>query len=55
MAAMAIILLATSELIAPYSDYFGDIVIDKKRLRLAAIILGAAFLITVAVRVIVPS
>ncbi len=52
IAVTAIILLVTSELLAPYSDYFGDFVIDKTRLRLVAIILGAAFMVTVLLRVI---
>jgi hypothetical protein len=54
IAVMAIILLITSELIAPYSDYFGDFVIDKTKLRLAALILGVAFMITVLLRAITP-
>lgn len=53
MAITAIILLVTSELLAPYSDYFGDFVIEKSRLRLAALVLGFAFMITVIYRVIV--
>lgn len=51
---MAIILLVTSELLAPYSKYLGDFVIDKKRLRLVALALGIAFMITVLIRVIAP-
>jgi hypothetical protein len=54
IALMAIILLVTSELLAPYSEYFGDFVIEKTRLRLVALGLGAAFMITVLLRVIVP-
>jgi hypothetical protein len=54
IAAMAIILLVTSELLAPYSEYFGDFVIDKTRLRLAALVLGAAFMVTVILRVVMP-
>ena len=50
----AIILLVTSELLAPYSDYFGDFVIEKTRLRLAALLLGAAFMVTVLLRVVMP-
>jgi hypothetical protein len=53
IAVTAIILLVTSELLAPCSD-FGDFVIDKTRLRLVAIILGAAFMVTVLLRVITP-
>ena len=54
IAVTAIILLVTSELLAPYSDYLGDFVIEKKRLRLAALTLGAAFMATVLLRAIVP-
>ena len=54
IAVTAIILLVTSELLAPYSDYFGDFVIDKTRLRLVALILGAAFMITVLLRAVMP-
>jgi len=54
IAVMAIILLVTSELLAPYSEYFGDFVIEKTRLRLVALGLGAAFMITVILRVIMP-
>ena len=52
IAFVTIILLVTSELISPYSEYFGDFVIDKARLRLLALILGAAFMVTVLLRVI---
>ena len=54
IAVTAILLLITSELLAPYSDYFGDFVIDKTRIRLAALLLGAAFMVTVLIRVVVP-
>jgi len=54
IAVTAILLLITSELLAPYSDYFGDFVIDKTRIRLAALLLGAAFMVTVLIRVITP-
>ena len=54
IAVMAIILLVTSELIAPYSDQFGDFVIEKTRLRLAALVLGAAFMVTVLLRAVMP-
>jgi len=50
----AIILLITSELLSPYSERLGDFVIEKTRLRLVAILLGAAFMITVLMRVISP-
>ena len=55
IAVTAIILLVTSELIGPYSEYFGDFVIEKARLRLAALILGAAFMVTVILRIVMPS
>jgi hypothetical protein len=50
LAIIAIILLATSELISPY---YGKtkLLIKKKRLRNVAIIVSALFLITVAVRI----
>ena len=54
IAITAIILLVTSELLAPYSDYFGDFVIEKTRLRLAALLLGAAFMVMVLLRVVMP-
>lgn len=54
VAVTAIILLVTSELLAPYSDHFGDFVIEKTRLRLAALALGAGFMVTVLLRVVMP-
>lgn len=54
IAVTAILLLITSELLAPYSDYFGDFVIDKTRIRLAALLLGVAFMVTVLIRVVAP-
>jgi len=54
IAVTAIILLVTSELLAPYSEYLGDFVIDKTRMRLAALLLGAAFMVTVLIRVVMP-
>lgn len=50
----AIILLVTSELLAPYSEQLGDFVIDKTRMRLAALLLGAAFMVTVLIRIVMP-
>lgn len=55
IAVTAIILLVTAELISPYSEQFGDVVIEKKRLRLVALFLGLAFMVTVLMRVIAPS
>jgi hypothetical protein len=54
IAVTAIILLVTSELMGSYSNYFGDFVIEKKRLRLVALMLGAAFMVTVILRVVMP-
>ena len=54
IAIMAIILLITSELMTHNSDRFGYFVIDKKRLQLAAIIMGMAFVSTVVLRVVAP-
>ena len=54
IAVMAIILLITSELIAPHSDTFGDFAIDKTRLRLVALILGASFMVIVILQIFSP-
>ncbi len=54
IAVTAIIVLITSELISPYSEHFGDFVIDKTRLRLVALLLGASFVVIVLLRAIVP-
>jgi len=53
IAFMAIILLVTSELLLSYSGRT-NFPIDKRRLRLAALILGAAAMVTVLLRVISP-
>jgi len=50
LAVTAIILLATAELISPYYGKT-NLVIEKKRLKQAALLLGALFLITVAIRI----
>jgi len=50
LAVTAIILLTTSELLSSSTGYSGSIVIEKKRLRLVALVLGAGFMITVIVR-----
>ena len=55
IAVMAIILLVTSELIYAHSENFGNFTIDKTRLRLVALILGASFMLTVLLRVITSS
>jgi hypothetical protein len=54
IAVTAIILFVTSELLAPYSDRFGDFVIEKTRLRIAALVLGLAFMVTVVLRAFMP-
>jgi hypothetical protein len=53
LAVMAIILLITSELVSSYSQYLGGIVIEKDRLRLVALMLGASFMFTVILRVMI--
>lgn len=50
LAVTAIILLATAELISPRYKRT-NLVIEKKRLKQAALTLGILFLITVAIRV----
>lgn len=50
LATTAIILLATSELISPYYGQSG-LVIEKKRLRAAALILGMLFMFTVLIQI----
>jgi len=55
IAVTAIILLVTSELLVSYSDRFGDFVIDKTRLRMAALVLGLAFMVTVLLRAFMPA
>jgi len=50
LAITAIILLITSELISPYYGKT-NILINKKRLRNAALTMGILFLITVAIRI----
>jgi len=54
IAITAIILLITSELLFSYSGHI-NFPIDKTRLRLTALILGAAFMVTVLLRAISPS
>lgn len=50
LAITAIILLITSELISPYYGKT-NILINKKRLKNAALTIGVLFLITVAIRI----
>ncbi|MEM2806775.1 MAG: hypothetical protein QXK86_08020 [Candidatus Bathyarchaeia archaeon] len=54
LAVMAIILLITSELVSSASAYSGDVIIEKKRLRLAALVLGVGFMVTVIARIFYP-
>jgi hypothetical protein len=50
LAIAAIILLATSELISPYYGRI-NLIIEKKRLRQTALLLGILFLLTVVIRI----
>jgi len=54
LAVTAIILLITSELLYTATEYAVNTIIEKKRLRLAALALGVAFMITVIIRVFYP-
>ena len=54
LAIMAIILLITSELLSATTEYAGNILIEKKRLRLVALALGVGFMITVIIRTFYP-
>jgi hypothetical protein len=54
LAVTAIILLITSELLYSLPEISARIMIDKKRLRLAALGVGLCFLVTVAMRVFQP-
>ncbi len=54
LAAMAIILLITSEIVSSATEYSRNIVVEKKRLRLVALGLGIAFMVTVVMRVFQP-
>jgi len=55
IAVTAIILLITSELISSYSESFGNFAIEKSRLRLVALLLGMAFMVTVLLRAVAPT
>jgi hypothetical protein len=50
LAAVAIILLITSELLSSSQEYSSRILIDKTRMRFAAIGCGLAFLVTIVLR-----
>lgn len=52
LAVTAIILIVTSELLNFSTEYSGRILIDKNRLRFAAIGVGLTFIVTVILRVI---
>jgi len=52
LAATALILLITSELLYSLPDFAARIAIEKKRLRMAALGSGIGFLVTVIIRVI---
>jgi hypothetical protein len=52
LAAIAIIIIITSELLDSSQEYSSRINIDKKRMRFVAIGCGIAFLVTVILRVV---
>jgi len=52
LAVTALILLITSEILNASPEYASRILVDKKRMRLAALGCGLAFLVTVIMRVI---
>jgi len=54
LAVTAIILLIASELLSATTEYAGNIVIERKRLRLVALALGVGFMITVIMRAFQP-
>lgn len=54
LAVTAIILLITSELLYSLPEISARIMIDKTRLRLAALGVGLAFLVTVVMRIFQP-
>lgn len=54
LAIMAILLLVTSELIYANAGRY-NFTLDKSRLRLAAVLLGASFAVTVVLRIVAPS
>jgi len=55
IAITAVILLITSELISSYSESLGNFAIEKSRLRLVALLLGIAFMLTVLMRAVAPT
>lgn len=54
LAVMAIILLITSELVSSTAEYSINVVIEKRRLRLVALVLGLGFMVTVVMRIFQP-
>ena len=54
LAVTAIILLVTSELLSSSTGKLGNVAIEKKRLRIAALTLGLGFMATVVMRVFQP-
>ncbi|UCE96568.1 MAG: hypothetical protein JSV51_02935 [Candidatus Bathyarchaeota archaeon] len=53
IAVTAIMLLITSEFLSPFSEQFGDFVIEKNRLRVVALSLGVTFVATILVQAII--
>lgn len=51
LAVTAIILLATSELLSPYYGRTG-VILDKRKLRMVALVMGMLFMTTVVARII---
>ena len=54
LAVTAIILLVTSELLSSSTGTLGNVAVEKKRLRIAALALGLGFMATVVMRVFQP-
>ena len=54
LAVTAIILLVTSELLSSSTGILGNVAVEKKRLRIAALTLGLGFMATVVMRVFQP-
>jgi hypothetical protein len=54
LAVTAIILLVTSELLSSSTGKLGNVAVEKKRLRIAALTLGLGFMATVVMRVFQP-
>jgi hypothetical protein len=54
LAVTAIILLVTSELLSSSTGRLGNVAVEKKRLRIAALALGLGVMATVVMRVFQP-